>query len=266
MDQVEYFLEEFAKIYPYSHCVWRIGEAVGQLAFLPFLGPCLDLGCGDGSYMQIMLGRLGRPTDPTNGSASKLYGLDPQNKEISRAQKLGIYDQLMVGFSNAIPLPDASVNMVFSNSVVEHIPDKEGTIREVARILKPGGRYVFSAPSEHFSDSLGLTRWLGKFWPNLINWKFKHHWMQSPDEWGDDLSRYGLKLINWKYTLTEENLAEWERYLLPSYIQHLPAKAWGWVPGKGLSLHALRKRKDRLVEAELKSGGNLIICAEKSSI
>jgi SAM-dependent methyltransferase len=42
-----------------------------------------------------------------------------------------------------IPLPDASVDVVMSRSVFEHITDPEAVYRELARILKPGGRIIF---------------------------------------------------------------------------------------------------------------------------
>ncbi|MFA6429364.1 MAG: class I SAM-dependent methyltransferase [Patescibacteria group bacterium] len=271
MTSHEYFLEKFAKIYPFSHCIWRIPEAVAQTQFLPFRGPCLDLGCGDGTYMQVMLGQVGRPTDLTTGSTAKLIGLDPQAVEIERARARGIYDELIVGVSTKIPLPDASVSMVFSNSVVEHIEDKQGTIREIARILKPGGRYVFSAPSEGFTPGLPwrqrLERWrmgTGDAWASLLNGTFKHYWMQSPEAWTQDLAQAGLRVVGHRYTLTPENHATWERFLIPSYLQHIPAKRFGWVPGAGLSKAALRRRMVALEEpADLSSGGNIVMCAEK---
>ncbi len=46
-----------------------------------------------------------------------------------------------------IPLPDASVDVIMSRSVMEHVADPGGALREVARLLKPGGRYVFITPN-----------------------------------------------------------------------------------------------------------------------
>jgi len=262
MDNVEFFLEKFAAVYPYSHCVWRIDEAAALASLLPFKETTFDLGCGDGSYMKLMQERVGRPT--------KMIGLDPQAHEVVKAKKLGIYDELIVGYSNAIPLPDASVDMVFSNSVVEHIQDKAGTIKEVSRILKPGGTYLFSAPSENFTPWLKFgtwgekKTWLNKVWIGAINGKFRHYWLQSPDAWRKDLAEADLEVVTARYTLTEDNLGEWERWLVPSYLQHLPAKRFGWVPLAGFFKRRLKKRLPKLYEpADLRAGGNVIILARK---
>ncbi len=267
MDQTphEFFLERFAKIYPFSHCVWRIPEVVAQASLAPFDGPFFDLGCGDGSYLQIFFERVGRP----NGD---VYGLDPQRKELNKAEKRGVYTKLFHGVSNAIPLPDATVQTAFSNSVVEHIPDKDGSIREIARILRPSGRYLFSAPSQNFATHFRVRAWLEKMfgaaaaqaWVNVINKKFKHHWIQSPEQWTQDLAKHGLVVRAFQYTLTPENAALWERYLIPSFAQHIFAKKFDWVPFAKWSRRALLARLPQLVEpADLPNGGNVVILAEK---
>lgn len=275
MTDQEYFLERFSDIYPFAHCVWRIGEASGQASFGPLQGPLLDLGCGDGTYFNIFVERVGRPLDPATGQPAPLYGLDPQAHEIEKAKRFNLYQQTFVATSSAIPLPDASVAMVFSNSVVEHILDKDGTIKEVARVLRPGGRYLFSVPSEYFESHFRFRRWLerrfgvavAQAWMNAINRKFKHEWIQSPAQWEQDLKRHGLKLVKVRYTLSPENAATWERYLIPSYLQHVPAKKMGWVPFAGFVRTALRKRLATLTEsADLANGGNIVLLAEKSAV
>jgi ubiquinone/menaquinone biosynthesis C-methylase UbiE len=257
MTTSEFFLDRFSHIYPFSHCVWRVPEATAQASFGPFNEPMLDLGCGDGTYCSILFERVGRPVDPLTGQPAAVYGLDPQAHELVKAKKLGVYTETFCATSSAIPLSDAAVNFVFSNSVVEHIQDKDGTIREVARVLKPGGRYLFSAPAKGFDDKMPL-RW-------LFNWKFKHYWVRTADEWRDDLAKAGLQVKAVRYTLTPENAADWYRYLLPSFLQHLVAKRYGWVPFEALSRRALERRLNQLVEPQdLSSGGNLVILCEKT--
>lgn len=250
MTHEEFFLDRFSAIYPYSHCVWRIPEASAQSDLWRLESPVFDLGCGDGIYMRIMQERVGRP--------DRVIGLDPLVHEIEKARKTGSYDELHVGTSSKIPLQDASVKSVFSNSVVEHIQDKGGTLKEVARILSPGGLYLFSAPTDAF---------LGKPDPGFIirmaNKKFIHIWLQSLDTWKRDLESHGLELLEFRYTLTPENAEEWKRMLPISFLQHVPMKRFGFLPFKAWSRSRLRHREAALHESELADGGNVVILARK---
>ncbi|MGH7361769.1 MAG: class I SAM-dependent methyltransferase [Candidatus Methylomirabilales bacterium] len=56
--------------------------------------------------------------------------------------------------ASALPLGTGTFHTVFSDNVVEHLPDARlrSHFREVARILKPGGRYVFNTPNRLFDD------------------------------------------------------------------------------------------------------------------
>ncbi len=273
MHDEPFFLEKFSAIYPYSHCIWRVPEASAQAAHGRLAGPVLDLGCGDGTYAEIFFNRTGRPVDPQTGQPAALYGIDPQQREIDRAARRGLYTKLFCGTSSVIPLPDASVRSVFSNSVVEHIPDKDGTIREVARILMPGGTYLFSAPSHLFAKNFRIRAFLnrtfghgvGEKWVDLINRKFRHYWLQSPEQWRADLARHGLQLVSWRYTLTAEHAAAWERGLPLSFLQHVLAKRFGTLPFSSVSRRGLRRQADGIAEpSDLAEGGNLVLLARKS--
>lgn len=105
---------------------------------VPFDAPVLDLGCGEGLLAKILF----RDKIDT--------GIDPNARELDRARELGGYVELIECFGNAIPTPDGSYRTVFSNSVLEHIPDLDPVLREVFRILAPGGHFHFTAPSANF--------------------------------------------------------------------------------------------------------------------
>lgn len=272
MNNTEFFLEHFSRIYPLSHCFWRIPEATAELGFFPLLHPpLLDLGCGDGTYTRILLERASEIF--TTNTYSPLIGLDPNPEERVKATKSGIYSQIFTTDSSNIPLPDASVNSVFSNSVVEHIKDKNGAIKEISRVLTPGGTYLFSTPSPDMAADFKIAKLLSrnggeklkKIWVRVINTKFKHYWIQSPEKWSEDLNRYGLKTQKYCYTLSPQNAALWELFLLPSYIQHLFAKKFGAAPLASVTKRYLQKHLSELTEdPNMKTGGNLVILAQKT--
>jgi ubiquinone/menaquinone biosynthesis C-methylase UbiE len=68
------------------------------------------------------------------------------------AERCGLDFDLIQGSAQAIPLPDASVDVVLGTLVLCSVPDPQGVLAEVQRVLKPGGRYVFI---EHVAGSPG---------------------------------------------------------------------------------------------------------------
>ncbi|MCX7710173.1 MAG: methyltransferase domain-containing protein [Clostridia bacterium] len=69
-----------------------------------------------------------------------------------------------VGESEALPLADESVDYVFANMYLHHVESPKAALKEMARILKPGGRLVLTDLDEHQFDFLKEEhhdRWMG---------------------------------------------------------------------------------------------------------
>jgi SAM-dependent methyltransferase len=101
----------------------------------------LDLGSGGGIDVLLSAKRV--------GPAGKAYGLDMTDEmlELARenARKAGVTNvEFLKGEIEAIPLPDDSVDVVISNCVINLSGDKPQVLREVARVLRPGGRFAVS--------------------------------------------------------------------------------------------------------------------------
>src|SRR5262245_9968420 len=96
----------------------------------------LDIGCGTGALV-TMIKRLHPDVD--------VVGLDPDPKALTRARRKAEQTSLPIrldqGFSDELPYPDASFDRVFSSFMLHHLQagEKEKTLREVRRVLKPGG-------------------------------------------------------------------------------------------------------------------------------
>lgn len=97
----------------------------------------LDLGSGGGIDVLLSARRVG----PTG----RAFGLDMTDEMLALAQRnaaaAGATNvEFLKGHIEAIPLPAASIDVVISNCVVNLAADKPSVFREIARVLRPGGR------------------------------------------------------------------------------------------------------------------------------
>jgi len=97
----------------------------------------LDLGCGAGTDLLIAAQMV--------GSSGRVVGVDMTATMLARAresaQAMGLANvELHESLIESLPLPDASIDVVISNGVIDLIVDKDAVFSEIDRVLRPGGR------------------------------------------------------------------------------------------------------------------------------
>ncbi len=134
----------------------------------------LELGCGTGFFtLNLKLG--GVLTD------AHVTDLSPGMVEVAQrnARSLGFEIEGRVADAERLPYDDDSFDLVIGHAVLHHIPDVELAIREVLRVLRPGGRFVFAGEPTRRGDY--IARRLSRFtwWattnatrlPGLRSWR-----------------------------------------------------------------------------------------------
>ena len=82
-------------------------------------------------------------------------GLDLfNNKRVEEAKKENVYKKISLYDGDTIPYPDNYFNTIVSNCVLEHIPDVKSSLKEIQRVLKPGGFFITSVMADQWEDNL----------------------------------------------------------------------------------------------------------------
>jgi len=136
--------------YERSKWQWLLFDRVHRRALdlaARFVDPTavLDVGCGSG---RLLRGAHTRWPD------ARLFGVDPSTGMIEAGRTL-TPGELRIACAESIPLPDASVDLAFSTISFHHWADAAAGLREVARVLRPGGHFVLV-------DNIGPD-WLARY-------------------------------------------------------------------------------------------------------
>ena len=127
-----------------------LGTAVGNLEGLiadrrTSYPAILDIGCGWGLSLQLLHDRF-RP--------QRLVAINVDARMTAAARAEAIRQGLTVEFQTTtgsqLRLPDRSIDLVFCHQTFHHVVDQEDTLREIYRVLKPGGVLLFAESTRKF--------------------------------------------------------------------------------------------------------------------
>jgi ubiquinone/menaquinone biosynthesis C-methylase UbiE len=151
----------------------------------------LDIGCGTGRLLKEVHGRW---------PGSRLWGVDPAEGMIEQARRQIPHATLSVGRAEALPLEDSSIDLVVSTTSFGHWADQAAGLREVARVLRPGGSCLIA---EHAPPGL-LLKLLLMVLDRLPQ-------LRSADEFTGLVQSAGLRLVRLEPNLETFTVVHAER-------------------------------------------------------
>ncbi len=206
--------------------LWRAIE-LRTLAAEGFPRPILDLGCGDGLIAQVLF-----ENDPPIE-----VGFDPWLDQVRKAPATRAYRSVQQALGSAMPYAGETFGSLLSNSVLEHIPDLDPVLREAARVLRPGGRVIFTVPSDAFRRLLagyrdraaaGDMAGAEAYAAGVDTW-LAHYRYPTPEEWGTLLKRAGLRLVHTVYYVPPAVMALWDQGNIAYGVRSVPGGHPGFV-------------------------------------
>ena len=127
-------------------------------------GVMLDVGCGEGRHIFGIM---------QDYPLMKCIGLDMDKESLEKAEEGYEYfksiskagAQFLKGSAYSLPFPDESIDLVVCSEVLEHLHEYNDAVKEIHRVLKPGGKFYASVPAT---------------WPEKICWKLSKEYQNQP--------------------------------------------------------------------------------------
>lgn len=140
--------------------VWRAGQDRRLEMILRWGQPGLDGkfarvlvdGCGVGMYVRALLPH-----------SHATHGIDIEAEHLTLAATNVKEADFTLGAAEELPYPDAAFDLVLSHEVLEHVTDDRLAAREIARVLRPGGRAIIFAPNRLYPFETHGHYWQGAY-------------------------------------------------------------------------------------------------------
>ena len=136
--------------------VWRAGQErrlrmIVEGAGERMSGKILEAGCGLGMYVEHMAAE----------GAGTVFGIDIEFERVRQAHERS--ENLACAVGEHLPFPTESMDLVLSHEVIEHVQDDAAAIREIVRVLKPGGRLALFCPNRGYPFETHGIYWRGRY-------------------------------------------------------------------------------------------------------
>lgn len=258
---------DFAAYYRYAPSALAIRECLRLRAVRAFEleEPILDVGCGDGVFAELAY------------PGKKIWGIDINPNEIGRAQATASYSTLVCGSITATSLPSGFFRGCIANCSLEHVPELDLALANIAGALAPGARFISIVPTPDWTRLLAVPRLLERVglpslasaYGSMLDHVFKHRHLYDAQEWTTRLRRAGFLVRDVRVIASQRSSWVFDLALYPSLLGLANKKLTGrWVlfpPLRSFSVDIVRRALDALAAqvSDTDEGTEYLIDAER---
>ncbi len=189
----------------------------------------LDIGCGDGSIMEIAIDRY-----------EEIHGCDISLNALSEAKEMGMLSLCADLNEGYVPYKDDSFECVTALEFLEHMINPLRILAEIKRVLKPSGRLVLTTPNIRYFRNLHTLIFHGSFPRTTIDdfvWGGGHLHYFTRKDLSFLLNQAGFKRINF-YVNEKQFSRSWKRLFIRAIIGKY---LFGEYFCGGIALEAIKK-------------------------
>ena len=208
-----------------AYALFRAAEC-RELAEFMIRRPVLDVGCGEGEF-----GVFALQTPPD-------YGIDLLDDRLAQAKKAARPGSLARADACKLPFPQGSFASVLAVSVLEHFERPVEALHEIARVLRPGGRFVATIVLADLRRHLFYPRWLRWFglagaYLAAHDRVFKHISLLEKADWERMLEEAGLRVVTSRKIVSPAITRAFDLFLATAWPYRLMqcfGARWVWRP------------------------------------
>jgi SAM-dependent methyltransferase len=228
---------------PRAFFAWNRVRRVRE--FLPHMGKALDVGCGQGTFLQFL-----------KREGWECHGTELTPESAVRASRWGI--PVSIGEIKKDQFPPRSFDLITFWHVLEHLADPVKTLRGLRGLLKKGGILALSTPNiDSLQAEIGKGRWFHLDPP-------RHLYLYSPPTLGEMMESLGFRLLRIRHFSMEQNPYGWLQTLLN--LSGLPADSLYRLLKNTRDLGQQRLTFSQKAKTLLLAGGLLPHCLLLSAI
>jgi SAM-dependent methyltransferase len=148
-------VETYAARHPKTRPGSILPDTLAAIASQPEGSTILDIGCAEGYTIQWLQRQF--------PNTRRFIGVELSSTRVEKARQMRVPDaDFRVGDAQALPVEDQSIDFIIASQVIEHVPDDRQMLREVSRVLAPGGRFQI--------DTVYKKKWAWYFYRSPSGW------------------------------------------------------------------------------------------------